>query len=101
VKRVVESPIPVRLLSAGLWVVVAVAALASVVEETRGRCVPGQTRDELIAPAALSAGVATCLTLWRRGRSARAAGLGVAVGLGVAALLFALGLLSWVHDCAN
>jgi hypothetical protein len=101
VKRVVESRIPVRLLSAGLWVVAAIVFIASVFEETRGRCVPGQTRGELIAPAALSAGVATCVTLWRRGRAARAAGLGVAVGLGAAALLFALGFLTWVHDCAN
>jgi hypothetical protein len=97
----VDGRITVRLLSVGLWTLAAIAVVAAVIEETRSRCVPGESRVDLIVPAALSVCASTCLTLWKPVRAPRAVGFGIALGVGVGALLFLFGVFSWVHDCAN
>ena len=100
--RVQRKPeIRATLLSIALWVMATIAVIGVARRETHGRCHPGATAWDLMALAALSVGVAMGFTVWKRVRPVRAICLGIALGVGVGACLYLLGVFSWVHDCAN
>jgi hypothetical protein len=46
-------------------------------------------------------GLATAIAVWRSLRAWRALAISLSVSVAVVGILFLLGLLSWIHQCAN
>jgi hypothetical protein len=90
-----------RVVQWALWPVAASLIGFAMFASMRAGCGTNSGRDSAIFSAATCTGLATVVTLWRSLRAWRALVISVTVSVAVGGILFFLGLLSWIHQCAN
>jgi hypothetical protein len=84
-----------------LWPISASLLSLAILASAKAGCGPTDERDTAVLGAAMVTGLATAFTLWRPLRAWRALAASLAATVAVAGGLVVLGVLLWVHDCAN
>jgi hypothetical protein len=84
-----------------LWLISASLLCLAILASARAGCGATDGRDAAVFGAAMVTGLATAFTLWRPLRAWQALALSAAATVTVGGGLVVLGVLVWVHDCAN
>ena len=90
-----------RIVEWTLWPVLTTLVCLAIFASARAGCGATDGRDWAVLGAAMVTGLATALTLWRPLRTWQALALSLVATVIVGGGLIVLGLLFWVHDCAN
>jgi ABC-type sugar transport system permease subunit len=90
-----------RLVEWALWPVAASLLCFAIFAATRAGCGSTSGRDWAVFGAATFTGLATAVRLWRSLRAWQALAISLALSVAVIGILVFLGLLSWIHQCAN
>lgn len=90
-----------RIVKWSLWLISASLLCLAILASAKAGCGATDGRDAAVLGAAMVTGLATAFTLWRPLPAWQALSLFVAATLTVGGGLVVLGVLLWVHDCAN
>ena len=90
-----------RIVRWSLWLITASLVCLSLIPSSKVGCGSSDGRETAVLCASLVAGLATAFALWTLLRTWQALALALAATVTVGGGLFVLGVLFWVHDCAN
>jgi hypothetical protein len=90
-----------RIVKWSLWPISGSLLCLAIIASSKAGCGATDGRDTAVLGAAIVTGLATAFTLWRPLRAWQALGLSLAATVTVGGGLVVLGVLFWVHDCAN
>lgn len=90
-----------RIVGWSLWPISAGLLCLALIASSKAGCGAADGRDTAVLGAAIVTGLATAFTLWRPLRGWQALALSLAATLTVGGGLVVVGVLLWVHDCAN
>jgi hypothetical protein len=90
-----------RIVKWSLWAISASLLCLAILASAKAGCGATDGRDTAVLGAAMVTGLATAVTLWRPLRAWQALVLSLAMTVAVGGGLVVLGVLVWVHNCAN
>ncbi len=90
-----------RIVKWSLWPISASLLCLAILASAKAGCGATDGRDGAVLGAAMVTGLATAFTLWRPLRAWQALALSLVATVTVGGGLVVLGVLFWVHDCAN